>query len=193
MVEFFISQIAALICFFAFPVVQYLILKRSSKRDGNPELWYLPDYGFRLVIRNIPRKRIFSGIKYRALLRRKHLPSRGATVRTLEDRQILNKEDFFLFPGTDQVLISFRLEIDDKYVLFIHTDKISNEIERFQLGKKDSLIVDYSATIKNWFNFDIKIAKRVEILFTHLISMCKEISEKNFEQEFQVSKILNAG
>ncbi|MDB4303935.1 hypothetical protein N9934_04025 [Desulfosarcina sp.] len=191
MIEFIISQIVALICFFAFPIMQYLLLKRSSQRDGNPELWYLPDYGFRLVIRNMPRKRILSDIKYRALLRTRHLPSEGASVRTLEDRPILNKEDFFLFPGVDQVLISFRLENNDEYVLFIYTDKLSNEIERYRLGKKDSLIVDYIATIKNWFNFDIKIAKRVVILFPHLVSIYKEICENNIEQEFQVSRILN--
>jgi hypothetical protein len=58
-----LSQLIALIAFFAFPAVQYVLLKTLSRKEGNPELWYLPDHGFRLVIRNLPRKRILTDIR----------------------------------------------------------------------------------------------------------------------------------
>jgi hypothetical protein len=48
-----ISQLLALAAFFAFPAIQYLLLKRFARNEGQPELWYLPKYGFRVVIRNI--------------------------------------------------------------------------------------------------------------------------------------------
>ena len=53
----FLGQFLALFTFFAFPAIQYIILKRFSKEHGKPELWYLPTFGFRLVIRNIPNKK----------------------------------------------------------------------------------------------------------------------------------------
>jgi hypothetical protein len=63
-----ISQLA-LAAFFAFPAIQYLLLKRFARNEGQPELWYLPKYSFRLVIRNIPGKRALSDLKYCARLR----------------------------------------------------------------------------------------------------------------------------
>ena len=79
------GQFLALVGFFAFPIVQYLLLKRFSKREGNPELWYLPRYGFRLVIRNLPRRRTLSEIKYRALIRNFMAAGAGASVATIQD------------------------------------------------------------------------------------------------------------
>jgi hypothetical protein len=105
--ETFIGQLLALLTFFAFPALQYILLKRFSAKEGRPELWYLPSYGFRLVIRNIPNKRILSEIKYRVFLRQTILSNSGAA--TLQDQILIDREDFFLLPGYDQILISFKL------------------------------------------------------------------------------------
>lgn len=48
-----LQQLLALVTFFAFPTFQYLLLKRYARRQGDPQLWYLPAHGFRLVVRNI--------------------------------------------------------------------------------------------------------------------------------------------
>lgn len=63
MLEFFAGQLAALVTFFAFPVVQFLMLRRFAHKEGQPELWYLPSYSLRLVIRNIPRNGTLSEIR----------------------------------------------------------------------------------------------------------------------------------
>ena len=52
-----VGQLLALLAFIAFPATQYLGLKWLIRKEGQPELWYLPDYGFRLVVRNLPRKK----------------------------------------------------------------------------------------------------------------------------------------
>ena len=67
MVNEILTQLLALVTFFAFPATQYLLLKRYSRREGRPDLWYLPAYGFRLVVRKIPGKKTLSNIRYRAL------------------------------------------------------------------------------------------------------------------------------
>ena len=87
-----VSQFLALITFFAFPAIQYLLLKWAARREGLPRLGYLPEYGFRLVIRNIPRRRFLKDIKYKVFLRSLVPPSRGSTAYTFYDIEILCKE-----------------------------------------------------------------------------------------------------
>src|ERR1022692_161893 len=103
------GQLLALAAFFAFPAIQYVLLKIASRRKGRPELWYLPAFGFRLVIRNLPYRRTLTDIRYRTFVRKTVPSSAGSSVRTLNDQQLLSREDMVLFPGTDQVLLSFRL------------------------------------------------------------------------------------
>jgi len=162
--EQFIGQFLALVAFFAFPSFQYIMLKRFTRAEGKPALWYLPDYAFRLVIRGIPGKRILSDIKYRAFLRKIIPSSSGSSVKRYEDDMLLTREDFFLFPGNDQILICFAIEgktQDD--LVFVYTDKLGKAIKKLPLSEFDILIADYSVTVENTFNFDSKIAKRVEI------------------------------
>jgi hypothetical protein len=186
--EFFIAQIVALITFFAFPALQYILLRKTAKNEGNPELWYLPKYGFRLVIRNLPRKRTLSNIKYRALVRTIIPASEGSSVASYKDRIFLEKEDFFLFPGNDQVLISFQLHGDDSLKL-IHTDKFGNKEKEITLSENCVLIADYTATINNWFNFDIHIAKRVELNYQLLKKAFKHTKGSILEQCFDASRV----
>ena len=154
------GQFLALIAFFAFPIIQYLLLKRFSKREGSPELWYLPDYGFRLVIRNLPRRHTLSEIKHRALIRKFVAAGAGASVATIQDEVLIEKEDFFLFAGTDQVLINFQIrgEHADNLV-FVMTDKLGNERKSERLDSFDRLICDYVALLNNRFNFNIKLER----------------------------------
>ncbi len=186
----FCEQLLALLTFFAFPIIQYGIVKWSSSHDGNPELWYLPSYGFRLVIRNLPRKKKLFDIKYRSFTR-KIIPSNvGSSVKSYIDTELINREDFFLYPGIDQILISFKLisEPNNK-VIFIHTDKLGNELSRKSLTEFDKLISDYTASIKNLFQFDAKIEKRIEIEKDELISFYEKITKNNQEQSFPLTVI----
>ena len=141
--EFFLGQIVALATFFAFPAIQYGLLKTFARNQGTPQLWFLPRFGFRLVARNISGRRVLSDLRYKVVLRHKVEASTGASVATLDDQVLLDRQDTFCFPGTDQVLVSFRVERSgiDEYVL-VHTTQLGVELARFEVGPKDSLIAD---------------------------------------------------
>jgi hypothetical protein len=149
--ELAVGQVLALVAFLAFPAGQYIILKALSHREGKPELWYLPDYGFRLVIRNLPRRRVLTNIRYRAFLRRRIPASEGASVATLDDHELLCREDMVLFPGTDQILVCFRgVSTDDESFSFVQTDKLGNQQQVVRLDLSARLVCDYSAVIQNF-------------------------------------------
>ena len=61
--EFFLGQVAALVTFFAFPALQYGLLKMFARRQGRPQLWFLPRFGFRLVVHNISGRRTLSDLR----------------------------------------------------------------------------------------------------------------------------------
>jgi hypothetical protein len=188
-----IAQFIALVAFFAFLAFQYVSLKWFSRREGQPQLWYLPAYGFRLVIRNLPRKKTLMDIKYRVLLRTIVPASSGASVKTFQDELLLERQDFFLFPGNDQILVDFRLDNarDDEGLIFVLTDKLGHEKFRSTMADSDHLVCDYSATLKNLFNFNVGLNKRVEISGLTLRSLLKAIRQNDTEQCFKVERIRN--
>lgn len=170
-----VSQLIALITFFAFPVIQYLLLRWTARRDGLPRLGYLPEYGFRLVIRNIPRKRFLKDIRYKVFLRSIIPPSQGSTANTFYDVDLLCKEEFFAFTNSDQTMLSFQLHGTERNISFTVTDKLGNKIqEPIPINSFDKLICDYSAMIDNFFDFDVKVEKRLVIDSSSLERMWKE-------------------
>ncbi|MGB3552778.1 MAG: hypothetical protein WA993_19015 [Candidatus Binatus sp.] len=188
------EQLVALVAFFAFPVFQYILLRRFSRNEGLPQLWYLPRFGFRLVIRNLPRRKALKDIRYQAVLRSLSPPSSGATVGTINDDQLLVRQDFFLFPGTDQVLICFRIEgssLDD--LSFVLTNKMGDQERRIAIDTFDRLVCDYTATLVNFFNFDIQLAKRVEVTKDSLIGAWKTIRANDVEREFPIDRVRSIG
>ena len=188
--EFVVGQIVALVTFFAFPAAQYLLLKRFARQEGRPELWFLPRWGYRLVIHNITGKRRLSEIRYRAVLRRKHPAGHGSSVATFEDKTLLEREDFFLFPGTDQVLLSFRVERSASALVLVHTDKLGNPISRYDVTPHDRLIVDYTANVENFFNFDIRLAKRAVLRGESFEALA---SPGGAEGEFPLDEVRDVG
>ncbi|MGE0642785.1 MAG: hypothetical protein AB7P24_03850 [Nitrospira sp.] len=191
MFEFFLEQLAALITFFAFPAIQYVILKFFSRREGRPELWFLPKYGFRLVVHNISGKRVISDLRYKAILRRVVPAGDGSSVATFQDIVLHDREDMFCFQGTDQVLLCFRVErtnTDQRYL--VHTDKLGAELARHELLNGDRLVVDYTANVANFFNFDIRLAKRAELHSPTLMALDSPGEE---EREIVLDRIRNVG
>jgi len=194
MIEDIVSLLLALIAFFIFPAIQYVSLKSFSKNEGRPELWYLPKYGFRLVIRNLPRKKTLKDIRYKGFIRRIIPASRGCSVDTFDDEHLFACDDFFLFPGTDQTLLSFNLKGEhDEEVNFVQTDKLGRELRDIRLKDFDCLICDYSATIQNFFNFNIKLAKRVELKASSLREMWRAIQANDTEGRFKIDQIRDIG
>ena len=184
--EFILAQAVALATFFAFPALQYLLLKRFALREGRPELWFLPRWGFRLVIHNITGKKTLSDIRYRALLRRGIPAGDGSTVVTFEDQVLLERDDYFLFPGADQVLLSFSVERVPEGLVLIHTDKLGNEANRFSVTRDHRLIVDYTANIENFFNFDVRLARRTQLYGASIEAL---VAPGDREKEFSLDEI----
>ena len=167
------SQWIALITFFAFPVIQYMFLRTVSRRKGQPALWYLPAHGFRLVIRNLPYKKVLTDIKYRTFVREYIPRSAGSSVATLVDRPILSRDDMVLFPGTDQILLNFNLRRGDgsdgnNSLTLVTTDKTDGRELEIEFNEGDRLVCDYSAIIQNSFNFNVQTGSRVEIYGKHI-------------------------
>lgn len=191
-----VGQVIALATFFAFPAIQYILLKRSSRRIGYPKLGYVPSYGFRLVIKNTDRKRRFRDIKYKVFIRKLIPPSDGSSLYTFHDVEVLFREELFLFSNSDQVMLSFQLKgSQEEDISLIVTDKIGNQLqEAISIKSFDKIICDYSAAIQNFLNFDIQVEKRLVIESASLIKMWKEIQTppKNF-QMFAIDYVLDAG
>jgi hypothetical protein len=192
MADQFFGQLLALAAFFAFPIVQYVFLWCTSKNEGKAELWYLPDHGFRLVMRNIPRRRTFYNVRYKSLVRDLIPPSKGSSVGSWKDDEILNVNEFFLLPGSDQTLLQYNLSQNGSGLLHIErTDKSGKVLSKHPVGKEAKLVADYEATLKNWFHFDVRVARRVEISESGLRSSLEQIEEHDIEQYFDICQIIN--
>lgn len=187
------DHIIGIFTFYAFPVAEYLLKIWFSKKDGNPELWYLPYYGFRLVIRNIPRKVQLYDLKYAVRVRQVIPPSEGSSVATYIDDFLVENEDFFLLSGDDHLLLSFQLKKENDQFLFIHTTKLGKSIKTINLDEIDRLITDYTAHIDNRFHFDLLVGRRVSISKDNLKTYLKEVEENNEEQLLELDTIMKIG
>jgi len=184
------AQCLALFTFFAFPVIQYFLLRKFTRKEGAPELWFLPAYGFRLVIRNLPGKRTLSDIKYRVFIRTVVSAGSGISVATLMEEVLLEKEEQFLFPGVDQILISFRIERNaSRSIDFIVADKRGVESRRVSIDAFEKLICDYGADLENLLNFDVKIGKRAELSSKSLLDIFEQIERDPIERSFPLDRI----
>lgn len=192
-----IGQLIALFAFFAFPATQYVLLKTLSRKEGNPELWYLPDHGFRLVIRNLPRKRILTDIRYRVSVRQVLSSSKSSTVASIAEKRLLTRDHMVLFPGIDQILLEFNLYqaadgIKEGRIILAQSSGYADQDQPFvEIGVSDRLVCDYSATIQNYFNFDVQVGKRVEITGYKLFVMLVETLAANVEQSFPLDCVRN--
>jgi len=193
-IKVLVGQLLGLLAFFAFPALRYLFLKSFSKRKGNPQVWYFPDIGFRIVIRNFSSKKSLIDIKYRALVRSIIPASSPENSPTYLDIIFHSHSDFFLLPGIDQVLFAFKLEGLDKESLFlINSDLKGEERTRVLFSDFDTLICDYQANIVNGFNFDIRINKRVIIPKNKLIECFKKQNNIKINTKFNIAKVINIG
>jgi hypothetical protein len=186
-----LGQVLALLAFFGFPMFQYVLLRRIARQEAKPELWYLPAYGFRLVIRNLPRRKTLTNIHYRAIVRRIVARRPGASVATFDDVPLLEREDFFLFPGTDQILVTFGLAeaTQEDAVVLKKLSKLGEVESEIILHEKDRLICDYSANIENFFNFDVAVARRVEVTGASLKAFAAATSPGSPERRFPVDRV----
>ncbi len=185
----FLGQLLALVTFFLFPAIQYITLKSFSKNEGKPELWYLPAFGFRLVIRNIPRKKTLSDIKARTILRQIIPSSIGSSVNTFQDIALKEIDEFFLLPENDLILISFKIEKAGEKLVFIQTDKLGDKIMESDFDKFQELTTSYTANIENYLNFDVKIAKQMTLNKNDL-EQCWASVKNNKEQRLTCGSII---
>lgn len=190
-----LQQLLALAAFFAFPAFQYSMLRRYRHRQGEAQLWYLPTVGFRLVIRNMGGKRTLSDIKYRALVRRIVPPGDGVSVATWRDRMLIVRDDFFLFPGSDQILLAFQLHRNRgqlELTLSPPRDDVHEQgatpAQPVQVENHSKVIVDYVANIENLLNFDVRMARRIELDANTLSTAYAEVIRNDVEQRIVLPK-----
>jgi hypothetical protein len=113
------------------------------------------------------------------------LPSKpGSSVASFDDKVLLERNELFLFAGTDQVLLSFRVGGELSPQTFVHTDKFGLLQSEYKLSEFDRVIVDYTAMLRNWFNFDIRVARRVEIKRATLEGIFLTIRANPIERRF---------
>jgi hypothetical protein len=186
MEEFWNQSIAfalALFGFFAFPIIQFIVLKWVVRREGNPELWHLPRFGFRLVIRNMPNKRVLSDIRFRVVATAIIPSSDGASVRTFSQTVLTEGTEMFLFPKNDHILLSFRIEHDeDGSMVFVKTDKLGKPLENIRFDSFDRISIEYLAVVETRLNFDVKIGKRLHLTRTQLQEAFSQIDGNPIEQ-----------
>lgn len=175
---------------------QYILLKIASRRKGRPELWYLPESGFRLVVRNLPYRKTLTDIRYRAFVRRIMPSSPGASVATCTTSPSCPATKWSYSPVPDQILLSFTLGTRSwATVPGIVTLRITSKPGAVQtttdLMPDNRLICDYTATIHNFLNLDILTGKRAEITATSLSAWHAALLQHDGECEFPVDRTRN--
>jgi len=193
MMDQLIGLIIGFLTFFLFPISEYLIKVRFSRNSGNPELWYLPDYGFRLVIRNIPKKSKLYDLKYRSRIRKIIPATLGSSVATITEIVLIDSEDFFLLPGYDQIILSFQLRKEGQDAFFIHTNNLGKQLSKFPLDEISELTCDYTAHLDNRYHFDLFVGRRVVIKRTELKAILDQLELNSFEQRFALNTIIKIG
>ncbi|WKN45963.1 hypothetical protein [Tunicatimonas pelagia] len=186
-----IGVLIGLSMFLLYPIIEYLGKRGFSKNEGDPELWYLQDYGFRLVIRSLPKKIMLFDLKYKSRIRKVIPTTRDSSVSTLDEEILVNSEDFFLLPGYDQVILSFQLIRSEGIPYLIRTNKNEGEQSKFKLDDIDYLVCDYTAHVDNRFHFDVFVGRRVEIKKADLKEYLNRIETNNQEQSMKLREIIN--
>lgn len=115
---------------------------------------------------------------------------------TLDDRRLSAGEDMVLFPGVDQILLSFKLsrdpgDLERGTLEFSNTDKLGGEQSAIEVRPADRLVYDYSATIQNFFNFDVQIGKRVEVYGSSMFEIFEKIQLAAVGQRFPLDRVRN--
>ena len=70
--------------------------------------------------------------------------------------------------------------------MFVHTDKLGNEKNQFSVTRNHSLIVDYTANIENFFNFDVRLARRTQLYGKSMETL---VDPGDSEKEFPLDQI----
>lgn len=159
-------------------------MKRYSSNKGLAELWFIPNMGYRLVFRNLHKKNTFSNLKYRVICRQEFEDPETSLV-TTHDHIIIEGDEFFIFHGMDHIFLSFELDNDSDEELILVPLNTDNANEIYQ---PDSLILEYSATLENYFNFDIKIMKRFEFNSNLLDEFYSDFNKSKKEQKISLKK-----
>jgi len=184
-----------LLAFFAFPIIQYTILKIGARKKGAAELWYMRRFKcFRLVIRNETQKRILTDIKVRVRTR-KMFPEPDPLTTSFKEEILDDHEELFTFPGTDHVMVCFRVEKEGDLGQLVITDKFGIQTCKIPFDHFDVFLCDYIATVKNPFNFDFKLAKRITLTQGQMMKMFEIINASTKpEEELKLdSDVVDAG
>ena len=167
-----LGQLIALATFFAFPALQNVWLKYVSSKEGAMNLSFSPRYGFRIAAANQFGRRVISDLRWRGVIRRIRPSPDSRRLGLCDDVEVNRREDFFLFPGGDQILVAFKLRRVDGQVVLIPTSVVGIDREPLPIGDGATLVCDFTANIEMRFNFDYKISKRATVNLDALVAEC---------------------
>ncbi|CDT07716.1 hypothetical protein [Vibrio coralliirubri] len=196
--EHLVSQILALLTFFLFPVLQFFLLKKASQDIALPQLWYLPQYGYRLVIRNAHSNKNLYDVKYKAYLKIRVKPEVNydhgvvppvpSVCATIYD-ELESSEMTLLLAREDKAMLCFKLLGESKSNLeFCKTDYFGNVEKKIKIEPNVEIHVEYTAIIDNPFNFDTRILKRVILDFDQFMN-CHELINDCIPEEQMVENL----
>ena len=92
------------------------------------------------------------------------------------------------------MLLCFRIEGKSKNeLMLIVTDKLGQEQQKMPLSSFDRVICDYTSTLNNLFNFNVRLSKRAEIKSSTFTSLWERIQTNNEEDSFDIDRVRNVG
>jgi len=112
-------------------------------------------------------------MRWRAIVRKLRPSPDNPQLDLCDDTELHSREDFFLFPGGDQILAAFTLRQEKDHISLVSTSVTGKERQRVPINGNAFLICDFIGTIENPLNFDFRVAKRVIVSLTELLEHCQ--------------------
>ena len=173
-----LGQVIGLVTFFAFPALQYLWLRRLTHGEGSANLSFSV-LGFRVAVANQFGKRVISDMRWRAIVRKLRPSPDNPQLDLCDDTELHAREDFFLFPGGEQILAACTLRQEKDHVALVSTSVTGKERQRVPINGNAFLICDFMGNVENPLNLDFRVAKRVVVSMDELLEHCQFDPKRN--------------
>ncbi len=125
------------------------LAKHYSKIKANAECWWLPEWNcWRFVIKNTNSKDTLNNIKYRTWFRHIKPATSGSSVKSFVDKDLIAGERIILPKDQDLPIFCFRVEEATNKLVFIHTDKLGEPIDKYTLTSNfDAIMIEFQLKI----------------------------------------------
>ncbi len=170
-------------------MAQHKFLVRKYRKEAPIRLWYLPDFGFRMVARNIPGKYLLRDFKSKVRIRKILPPSKGCSVSTYLDTIVEQAEEQFVLPRQDGVLLCFRLDlaVGERFLLIV-TTKDGREVQRHDVTDHTCIIGECTATVVNPYGLNFQLGRRAVASVDMLLKYTSRVLAEERERTFRMAQ-----